>query len=110
MNRLDGKLICLDLSNSTPYKEKKNLIDLLTRNGAKVSLILKKDVSLVVKNDKNEADSYKCRNAFKLGIPVVGSDYIIKLLNNEIVDIKEFIISNSTNKENFKQGKIATSE
>ena len=103
------KQICLDLSNSTQYKKKKNLIDLLTSHGLRVSFILNKDISLLVKNDKNDIDTYKCRTAFKLGIPVVHYDYIIKQLNNESVNIKEFLIANSAYKENFKQGKIAKS-
>jgi hypothetical protein len=110
MKQIYEKQICLDLSNSTPYKKKKNLIDLFTNSGIKVSFILNKNVGVLVKNDRNDIDTYKCRTAFKLGIPVVHCDYIIKSINNESVHLKDYIIANMANKENFKQGKITKSK
>ena len=53
-----NKTVCLDLKSSTSYKQKRNLIDLLTRNGLKVSFILKKGIFLLIKNDKYEVDTY----------------------------------------------------
>ena len=105
--QLNDKTICLDLSNATSYKQKQTLIKLLTNNGAKVSFILNKNASLVVKNDKKDVESYKTRTAFKLGIPVVHVDYIHQLINNDYVDIKDYLISNKENMDNFKNGKIS---
>ena len=110
--KLNEKIICLDLSNSIKYKEKKNMIDLLIKGGSKVSFVLNKNVSLVIKDDKNDVDSYKCRTAFKLGIPVVHYDFIFAAngdVDSNVVDLKEFLITNKENEKNFKQGKIGKS-
>ena len=104
-----NKTVCVDLKNSTPYKEKKNLIQLLVTNGAKVSFFVKKGISILVKNDNKDVDSYKCKSAFKLGIPVVHIDYIYKYLNNEIVNFKDYLIVNKESSEYFKKGKILKS-
>lgn len=109
-NKFLNKTICLDLRSTTSYKEKKKLIDLLVSNGAKVSFFLKKGVSLLVKNDKRDVDSFKCKTSFKLGIPVVHSEYIYKLLNNEAVNSKDYLIVNNENSESFKKGKISKSK
>jgi hypothetical protein len=110
MKEIYEKQICLDLSNSTSYKKRKNLIDLCANRGIRVSFILNKKVGVLVKNDRNDIDTYKCRTAFKLGIPVVHCDYIIKSIKNESVHLKDFIIANMANKKNFKQGKITKSK
>jgi hypothetical protein len=108
-SKLNGKTICLDLNSSIPYKQKKSIIDLLTSNGAKVSFILNKSVSLLIKNDRKNIDGYKCKTAFKLSIPVVHIDYIHELFNNEHVNLKEYLILDEEKDKNFKQGKIAKS-
>ena len=108
--KLNEKTICLDLNNSTSYKEKKSLIYLLTSFGAKVSFVLNRNVSLLVKNDRATIDSYKCRTAFKMGISVIHADLIYKFVRDEQVDLKDFLIFNVQKANNFKQGKINTSE
>ena len=108
-SKFSNKTICLDLKNSTPYKEKKKLIEILTSNGAKVSFILKKGVSLLIKNDKNDFNTYKCQNAFKYGIPVIHSDFINIFLTNQTANIREFLLKNEENKENFKKGRLVKS-
>ena len=54
-----NKTVCLDLKDTTRYKEKKRLIELLTSNGAKVSFIIQKGSSLLIKNDKSNVSTYK---------------------------------------------------
>jgi poly [ADP-ribose] polymerase len=108
MLKFSDKVICLDLNSSTKYKEKKNLVDLLTSNGANVTFVLNKRVLLLVKNDKN-VESYKCRTAFRLSIPIVTVDFIYHCLNNEYVNLKEYLILDKNDEENFKKGKISKS-
>ena len=108
--KLNEKTICLDLNNSTSYKQKKSLIDILTSNAVRVSFILNKNVSLLIKNDRTTVDTYKCRTAFKLGIPVIHVDFIYKYLNEEQVELKDFLIVNVENINSFKNGKISKSE
>ena len=107
--KLSEKIICLDLNSSTSYKQKKSLIEVLTSNGVKVSFVLNKNVSLLVKNDRTTVDTYKCRTAFKLGIPVIHVDFIYKCLIDEVVELKDFLILNLENVNSFKQGKIVKS-
>ena len=107
--KLDKKAVCLDLCNLTSYKEKKNIIELLTRNGANVSFILNKRISLLIKNDQRTTDSYKCRTAFKLGIPVIHISFIYDYLKNDQVNYNDYLILNSENENSFKQGKILKS-
>jgi hypothetical protein len=106
---LSEKIICLDLNSTTSYKQKKSLIDVLTSNGARVSFVLNKNVSLLVKNERTTVDTYKCKTAFKLGIPVVHVDFIYKCLNDELIELKDFLIRNVENVNSFKQGKIIKS-
>ena len=101
-----NKTVCLDLKDTTRYKEKKRLIELLTSNGAKVSFIIQKGSSLLIKNDKSNVSTYKCRTAFKLGIPVVHVDYIFNLLNKKVVNFKDYVIVNTESQQRFKNGKI----
>jgi hypothetical protein len=108
--KFSNKIVCVDLKNSTPYKEKKKLIDLLVSNGAKVSFFIKKGVSILIKNDIRDVNSFKCKSAFKLEIPVVHSEYIFRYLNNEIVNYKDYLIVNNENCEYFKRGKILKSK
>ena len=102
--------ICLDLSNSIPYKKKKGLIDLLAAHGFKISFIINKFTNLLIKDDRDNLDTYKCRTAFKLGIPVVHVDFVYELyLNlNSNAKMEEFIIKNKQEEINFKNGYIST--
>lgn len=100
------KIFCLDLNCSVSYKEKKNLIDLITHNGGYVSFILNKKCSYLLKTDRVTTDSYKCRQAFKLSIPVLHVDYIYHSINETVISLKKYLIENSQNQVNFKQGKV----
>lgn len=102
--------ICFDLSNSIAYKKKKSLIDLAALTGAKVSFVLNKSVNLLLKDDANDLDTYKCRTAFKLGIPVVKVDFLYHLtgLSDTNVSYNDFIIKNKQDEANFKKGLVST--
>jgi hypothetical protein len=106
-----NQTFCLDLTNSISYKKKKNLIDLITQNGGKVSFILKKDIDYLIKDDKTSLDTYKCRTAFKLNVPVIHSDYVFcaSAANHETEkhNPKDFAIQNELNIDNLKSGKIS---
>lgn len=113
-----GKTICLDLSHSTPYKQKKSLIDTLISNGGRVSFVLNQKVNLLVKNDRLDLDSYKCRTAFRMGIPVVDVNYVndlIRIADSDkavanAIKIADYEIQNKDHLENFKKGIIAKSK
>lgn len=104
-------LICLDLSNSTPYKQKKSLIDLISSNGGRISFVLNKNVKFLIKDDKANLDTYKCRTAFKLGIPVFHIsylfDYLLSDVNKSSVKLNDYLIFNKQKEKNFKNGLIS---
>lgn len=106
--KLSGKTICLDLSSSIAYKKKKSLIDLITTEGGKVTFILTPKTSFVVKDDKDNLDSYKCRMAFKRNLIVVGVDYIMDLvLGDDTVDINNYSLMSEKIKKNLSKGMIS---
>lgn len=102
-----NRIFCFDLNNSITFKEKKSLIDLITNNGGSVSFVLNNKCSYVVKNDQDSIDTYKCRQAFKLSIPVVHVDYIYHSINANNINYKNYLIENKENEKNFKQGKVS---
>ncbi len=108
--KLDGKVVCLDLSNSIPYKQKKNLIDLIAVNGGKVSFILTFQTDFIVKDDPTTLDTYKCRMGFKRNVPVVGINYIMDLIYNtsDSVNISSYSLFNSKIEEDLKKGIITS--
>lgn len=109
-----GKIVAVDFDSSTSSKEKKNFIQLLTLNNLQVSFILNKKVDFLLKDNQNNLDTYKCRTAFKLGIPVVHidfiRDYFINYDDPRSLDIKSYMIKDVKKEENFKNGKIGFSE
>jgi hypothetical protein len=104
-----SKIICLDLSSSVAYKKKKSLIDLLTTHGFKVSFVLNKSASLLARDERDNADTFKCRTAFKLGVPIVHVDYLYELLlaGNTKARIESFLIKNKKNEDDFQNGVVA---
>ena len=106
-SKLDGQLICLDLSSSIAYKQKKKIIESIINNGGRVSFILNKKVKYLIKDERLNLDSYKCRTAFKLGIPVIDLNYLNCLEN--FSPISNFIIKNKINEENLNKGVISKS-
>jgi hypothetical protein len=107
--KLKDNLVCLELTNSTPYKKKKALIELITSNGGRVSFIMNKSVSYLLKEDRKDLDTYKCKQAFKLGIPVFSIDLIYDYFLNfkSNLQLDHYLIKNKKNEENFKSGKIS---
>ena len=104
----NGEIVCLELSGNVSYKEKKSLIDVIAANGGRVSFILNSKVNFLIRDDASNLDTYKCRAAFKLGIPVVLSSYISERVHNKSTKIERFIIKNKTIEENLKKGIIAS--
>ena len=104
--KFDGEITCFDLKNSTPYKLKKSLIDVIAANGGRVSFVLNSKVNYLIKDDSNNLDTYKCRTAFKLGIPVVHLNYITEWTLNKTISIESFIIKNRKYEDSLKKGLI----
>ena len=106
----ENATICLDLSNSISYKEKKNLIDLLAAKGLKISFLLNKSVSYLVKDKRDGVDSYKCRTAFKLGILVIHVEFFYQLFlsDNQQAKLEAYLINNKEDEIKFKNGFIST--
>jgi hypothetical protein len=106
-------VFCLDLSSSAPYKYKKNVIDLITSNGGIVSFVLNKKVDYLVRSDMSSHESYKCRMAFKLHIPVVSVLFVFDSVRNGslLTDLlKEYLLENRESLEGMKKGKVLSSE
>jgi hypothetical protein len=108
ISKFYGEIICLELSSNVSYKEKKALIDAIISLGARVSFILNSKVSFLVKDNPLNLDTYKCRTAFKLGIPVVHSNFVAESIQNKSAKIEGFIIKNKAIEENLKKGVIAS--
>ena len=106
-SKLDGQLVCLDLSSSIAYKQKKKIIDSIINNGGRVSFILNKKVKYLIKDERLNLDSYKCRTAFKLGIPVIDLNYINYI--ESFSPISDFVIKNKFNEDNLNRGVISKS-
>ena len=106
-SKLDGQLVCLDLSSSIAYKQKKKIIDSIINNGGRVSFILNKKVKYLIKDERLNLDSYKCRMAFKLGIPVIDLNYINYI--ESFSPISDFVIKNKFNEDNLNRGVISKS-
>jgi hypothetical protein len=107
--------ICLDLSSSTPYKLKKSIIDALLSKGVRVSFVLNSKCSCVLKNadSASDLDTYKCRTAFKMGIPVIGAKFISELLNGNCkeisgVQLEKYALANKLKEKALNKGVIAT--
>lgn len=107
----DGDLICLDLGSTTPYKVKKSLIDMLNANRLRVSFVLNKSVKVLIKDDRVNLDTYKCRTAFKLGIPVYHVDavyfYMLETGDKSSFNFDEYLIKNKLLESEFSSGKIS---
>lgn len=111
--QFEGKTVCLDLTNSIQYKKKKQLIDTIAKHGGTISFILNKKVNYLVKEDAVNLDTYKCRNAFKLGIPVVNIDYINRLtqsIDSSPILINDYILKNKKNEQDLQKGFIPRNE
>ncbi len=106
---LQNKTVCLDLSNSIAYKKKKSLIDLIALHGLKVSFIINKSASILIRDDRDNLDTYKCRTAFKLGVPIIHVDYIYEMLlnGNHNVKLANYLIKNKKDETDFKNGLVS---
>lgn len=109
MNKFDDKTVCLDLTNTISYKKKKTLIELITTNGGKVTFILTPKTDLIVKENTEDLDSYKCRNGFARNIPVVPIEYVHDLLSSSQsdIDIADYSLINIKLQENLKKGIVS---
>jgi hypothetical protein len=105
-------IICLDLSSTISYKQKKSLIDLITSKGFRVSFVLNKKAKLLLKDDKNDINTYKCRTAFKLGLPVLHIKFIYDYIStgssiSNTIEINDYLIVDKENDKNFNNGLIS---
>lgn len=104
----NSDIFCLELSSNVSYKKKKALIDVISANGGRVSFVLNLKVNFLIRDDASNLDTYKCRTAFKLGVPIVLSSYFDEILQNKSVKIEEYIIKNKAIEENLKKGIITS--
>ena len=95
--------VCLDLSAATSYKQKKAIIDLLSSSGCKISFIVNKNVKYLIRDDRQNVSTYKCRTAFKLGIPVLHVSCVYDTSPN----MSDYLIVNKKNDNDFQKGLIA---
>ena len=102
-------IVCLDLSNSTPYKLRKHLTDLIISNGGRVSFILNKTVKYLIRDDKINTDTYKCKHAFKLNIPVIHINYLYEL-EKRSTQLQDYLIFNKQQELNFNNGLISSNK
>ena len=102
-----GKKISFDFGSSISYKRKKQLIDSAKQNGLVISYGLNKNVDFLIKDDETNLQTFKCRMAFKLNIPVLKADYLLN--ENHSRDLKDYLIKNKYCEDNFKRGKINSS-
>ena len=106
--------VCLDVGMSTSYKQKKTLIDLLTSTGCKVSFVLNKNVKFLIRDDGDDFNTYKCRTALKLGIPILHANYVYECsknggTGNTHPKIQDYILKNKKSETNFTNGIISSS-
>ncbi|XP_078585828.1 protein mono-ADP-ribosyltransferase PARP4-like [Branchiostoma floridae x Branchiostoma japonicum] len=104
-----GCQVTLELTGVTlPYKEKKRLRELVTQNDGIISYIINKKISFLVLGNKERTDSYKCRTAVKLGLPVVSLDYIEACVQaGELLHTDSFLLVGKSVADEFSTGKIA---
>ncbi|CAH1248284.1 PARP4 [Branchiostoma lanceolatum] len=109
MGVFSGCQVTLELTGVTlPYKEKKRLRELITQNDGIISYIINKKTSFLVLGSKERTDSYKCRTAVKLGLPVVPLDYIEACVQSEeLLDTDNFLLVGKSVAAEFSTGKIA---
>ena len=104
-----GEIVCLELSNSVKYKEKKSLIEFVIKHGGQVSFVLNKKVTFLIKDDLNDLDTYKCRSASKLGVPILNAKYIQDLIGADQstgqLKRSDYVISNKS-EDILKKGLI----
>jgi len=107
-SKFEGELFSLDLSSSISYKEKKSYCDYITVNGGRISFVLNAKVKFLIRDDKLNLDTYKCRQAFKLGIPIVHTSFLTESVQNKAFKIEKFFIKNKKIEENLRKGIITS--
>ncbi|XP_014680120.1 PREDICTED: uncharacterized protein LOC106820073 [Priapulus caudatus] len=67
----------VDFDPCTPFKEKRNICNLIVQHGGVVSYIVTRKSEYVVANsaERSRASS-KCAAARRLGVPIVSTDYV----------------------------------
>ncbi|XP_064627264.1 protein mono-ADP-ribosyltransferase PARP4-like isoform X2 [Lineus longissimus] len=98
----------LEFGTSIRFKEKKALQTDVTDNGGVISYIITKKSSFVVAvGISNAEDTYKCRTAQKLGIPIVSANFIRDSIEaGKLLDHDGYLMAGKTRAEEFKTGKI----
>ena len=102
-----GKKISFDFSNTINYKRKRQLLESAKQIGLVISYGLNKNVDFLIKDDETNLQTFKCRMAFKLNIPVLKADYLND--ENHSRDLEDFLIKNIKCENDFKNGKINSS-
>ena len=65
-------------------------------------------VTHLVLDTTEKLESYKCRQARKLSIPIISSEYVTKCVEEErLLTIKGFLMEKSVTSQKFEKGKIA---
>ena len=102
--------VCLDVGITTTYKQKKSLIDLLTSSGCKISFILNKNVKFLIRDDRNNLNTYKCKTAIKWGIPILHTSYVFDSVKSSNLKMQHYLIENKKSDVDFTNGIISASQ
>jgi hypothetical protein len=100
------------ISQLAYQRYKKSIVDLITSNGGTVSFVLNKKVDYLVLSDKLNLDTYKCRTAFKIRIPVVAVEFVVDSARSGSLLrslLKDYSVENQGSLENLKAGKVVSS-
>ncbi|KAM4731321.1 protein mono-ADP-ribosyltransferase PARP4 [Anableps anableps] len=84
MGVFDNCSVLLELKN-LPFKEKKKLNSVVTKNGGSISFIVNKQCSLVVTSDLSNLSSNRLRSIQKNQTPVVNLDYLHKCVESGVL-------------------------
>ena len=102
----DGSVDLLDLNNPNNLSNFNNNI---TEANIMRSFILNKTVKYLIRDDKINTDTYKCKHAFKLNIPVIHINYLYEL-EKRSTQLQDYLIFNKQQELNFNNGLISSNK
>ena len=99
-----GKNICFDLSGSSGFKNKKELVEKAKANGFSVSYGINKKVDFLIKDDETDLNTFKYRTALNLNIPVLRTNFLFAVNDGLSTDLNNFLIMNKNKDSNMREG------
>ena len=89
-----GKHICFDLSGSTGFKKKKELVEIAKASGFNISYGLNKNVDFLIKDNETDLNTFKYRTALNLNITVLKTNFLFAINDSLSKDLNSFLIKN----------------